>query len=190
MTENDLLDEELDIEEQEESRLKIFLKKTYIIILAIILLLLFVINSAPGYHVISVLSGKIVSSTLNEDYTFDLKYGGKVLFEKGVFERLRQIYLANQKHEFKVCLQGYKENKNYFANDIYIPRIYKQDVFSVSSQLCDKDTIISLHSHPPLRCIFSQQDIRSFESFRRINPDGIIGLMCNKERLSFFGYVQ
>jgi proteasome lid subunit RPN8/RPN11 len=179
-----------DIEDYEEERkLKIFLKKTYLIIISVIIIVLLVINSAPGYHVISVLSGKIVSTTLNEDYTFDI-YTGQVVFEKEVFEKLQEIYFSNQKHEFKVCLIGEKQGSNYLVNDIYVPYIYRQDVFSVTSHPCNQSTIISLHSHPPLRCIFSEQDIISFNNFRKINPDGIIGLMCDEDRLSFFGYKQ
>jgi proteasome lid subunit RPN8/RPN11 len=180
-----------DIDKQEEeSRFRKVLKKTYVLITVFLLLILFLVNTAPGYHLISVLSGKIVSSTLEEDYTFNLKYGGKVVFNKKVYENLRQIYQENQKHEFKACLQGEKKNKDYYVDGIYIPKIYSQDVFSVSSQICNSSTIISLHSHPPLRCIFSEQDIKSYNNFKQINPRAMLGLMCDEERLTFFGYEQ
>ena len=93
-------------EEPEESPVKRILRKTYLVIIAIFLILLFIVNTNTGYHLISLFSGKIVSSTLQEDYSFDLKFGGKVIFENNVYEVLKDIYLKNQKAEFKVCLTG------------------------------------------------------------------------------------
>ena len=175
-------------DEPEESPVKRFLKRTYIVIIALFLILLLIVNTNTGYHLISLFSGKIVSSTLQEDYSFDLRYGGKVFFEKNIYDVLRDIYIRNQKTEFKVCLTGDKEDNNYLITGLYTPKIYAQDVFSVTSQICNNSTIISLHSHPPLRCIFSEQDITSYNRFKQINSDGMIGLMCGEERLSFFGY--
>lgn len=171
----------------DESKLSRIVKRSYIIIISVIIIFLLLINTAPGYHVIYLLSGKLVSSTLNEDHTFELKNGGKVVFNKQTYETLRAIYYQNQRTEFKACLTGYKESNSYIVEDIYIPKIYDQTVFSVTSAICNSSTIISLHSHPPMRCLFSEQDIRSYNKFRQVNPDGIIGLMCNHDRITFFG---
>ncbi|MBN2368740.1 hypothetical protein JXC34_06985 [Candidatus Woesearchaeota archaeon] len=178
------------LHEQEESRLKRFFKRAYIILLALFLVMLLLVNTNTGYHLLSVISGKIASSTLNENYEFELRGGIKVIFQKEIFEELRTLYQNNQKNEFKVCLTGNKQNSDYVVEGAYVPEIYKQDVYSVTSQICNNETIISLHSHPPMRCIFSEQDLKSYESFRRINPDGIIALMCGEERMNFFGYKQ
>jgi hypothetical protein len=186
MEELDIEDIE-DIEEKEDSPLKKFLKRGFIVFILVFMASLFIINSAPGYHVISVLSGRVVSSTLEQDYTFALR-DGSVVFEREVYEELRQMYWDNQRHEFKVCLTGEKADNDYLVQGMYIPVIISQDVYSVTAQLCNKETIISLHSHPPMRCIFSEQDIRYFNVFRDVNPEGIIGLMCGEERLTFYGY--
>ncbi len=179
-----------DIQEEikEDSKILRIIKKAYIIIIALILVLLLIVNTNTGYHLISFFSGKIVSSNLNEDYTFDLKFGGKVIFNETIWNDLGYIYDTNRKHEFKVCLTGHKQENSYYVTGLYMPKIYSQDVYSVHSQVCNNETIISLHSHPPLRCIFSEQDIVSYNQFNRINPDPIIGLMCGETRLSFFGY--
>ncbi len=175
-------------EHEEESPIKRFLKRTYIIIIALFLIVLLIVNTNAGYHLISLFNGKIISSTLQEDYSFDLKFGGKVFFKENIYEILREIYIKNQKAEFKACLTGYKEDNNYIVTGLYTPKIYAQDVFSVTSQICNNETIISLHSHPPFRCIFSEQDITSYNRFKQINEDAIIALMCDVDRLSFFGY--
>ena len=171
---------------KEESKLFKTLKRIYVIIIALVLLSLLLVNTQTGYHLVSLVSGKLVSSQLNEDYSFDLKQGGKVYFDELVWKQLSYIYENNQKHEFKVCVTGEKVNNSYYATGIYEPYIYKQDVFSVTYQPCNSSTIISLHSHPPLSCVFSQQDMRSYEMFQTINKDGIVGLMCDWDTLTFY----
>ena len=136
---------------KEESRLFKFLKRTYIIIILFIILTLLLVNTQIGYHLISLASGSLVSSTLNEDYSFDLKQEGKIYFDILTWKALEDYYMDNQKYEFKLCLTGYKEKNttNYFISGIYQPYIYKQDVYSVTSEMCNSSTIVSLHSHPP-----------------------------------------
>lgn len=173
---------------KEESKLFKFLKRTYIIVLALVIFTLLLVNTQTGYHLISLMSGNLVSSTLNNDYSFDLRQGGKIYFVKNTWDMLSTYYDENQKYEFKLCLTGYKEeNKSdYYITGIYQPYIYAQDVFSVTAQLCNSSTIVSLHSHPPLHCVFSEQDMRAYEQFQQINVEGILGLMCDKERMTFY----
>ncbi len=180
--------DELEEDIKEESRLMQVFKRSYVIVISLILVFLLLANTNMGYHLVSLFSGRIVSSSMNPDYTFDLKLGGKAYFEKETYAELLQMYKENQKHEFKACLLGKKEGKDYFITGLYVPRIYNQEVYSVTSEMCNADTIISLHSHPPLRCIFSEQDIISYNRFKERNKNGIIGLMCGEERISFFGY--
>ena len=181
-------DQEIVDELEEESKFVKIFKKLYLIVMALVLVTLLLVNTNTGYHLISFFSGRIVSSNINKDYSFDLKFGGKIFFSETVWNALSTVYQNNKKHEFKICLTGFKEDNNYYVKGIYMPKIYNQEVFSVTSQMCSKETIISLHSHPPFRCIFSEQDINSYNQFFRINPDAIIGLMCGETRLSFYGY--
>jgi len=180
------IDEEKN-EEEKQSKVKLFLKKTYILLIALFLIFLLTINSGPGYHIISLLSGKVVSSTLNEDYTFTLKNGKNVFFGK-TFEILRETYRNNKDNEFKVCLTGEVKDGNYYVENIYVPKIIEQTPLSVTSSFCNEQTIISLHSHPPFRCIFSEQDIKSYNIFKQRNSQAIIGLLCEEERITFYGY--
>jgi len=182
--------ENLEEDIKEDSKFVKILKRTYIIIIALFLAMLLMVNSNTGYHIVSLFSGKIVSSSLNDDYSFDLKFGGKVFFYEQVYEQIKTTYELNKKQEFKLCLTGYREEKDYFVTGAYMPFIFEQDVYSVTSMMCNNETIISMHSHPPLRCIFSEQDIISYNRFKEINPEAIIGLMCGEERMSFFGYNQ
>ncbi len=174
-------------EEEEESPFRKTLKRIYILVIAFFLIILLLSNILGG-HVISVLSGKIVSSTLNADYSLDLKNGGKVVFDSAIYEKLREVYLANQKTEIKACLKGEKKDNDYFISSFYVPKIYEKDVYSVTAELCDKETIISLHTHPYLHCIFSNQDIESYNRYRQINPEVMIALMCDETRFTFYGY--
>ncbi len=173
--------------EGKESLLSLFLRRAYIVIIAVFLIVLLLASTNAGYHLISVLSGKIVSSSVH-DYKFDLKGRGVVFFDKPIWDALAALYRQTQKTEFKACLLGYKNNSGYYVNNMYLPQVLKQDVFSVTAKACSNETIISLHSHPQLRCIFSEQDIKSYRQAKLINNQAIIALMCGDDRLSFFGY--
>jgi len=179
--------EKVEEAKEEENKLFTAIKRVYIFIIALVLIILLLVNTNMGYHLISLASGRIVSSDFN-DYTFALKHGGTVHFDILTWDALSRLYDANQQHEFKACLIGYRSDNDYYITGMYEPTIYAQDVYSVTSQVCDNNTIVSLHSHPPLHCIFSDQDVRSYEIFRQINPDGIIGLMCKEDRITFYGY--
>jgi proteasome lid subunit RPN8/RPN11 len=101
-----------------------------------------------------------------------------------------KIFMKNESNVNELdCLNNekncYKEELDYYVIGLYIPKITKQEVYSVRAEICNQETIVSLHSHPPLRCIFSDQDQQSFEYFKSINPDAIYGLMCDKDRMSF-----
>jgi len=173
---------------EEESKIKKILKKTYVIVISLFLISLIFFSTSVGEHFLYYVAGRVVSSDMNSDYSFNLKNDVDILFDKTTFEALRKIYTDNYDQEVKVCLTGKKENKTYVVKGLYVPEIYEQGSFHVISAGCDKNTIISLHSHPPLRCIFSSQDHLSYAQFKQINPDGLLGLMCKEERFTFFGY--
>ncbi len=174
--------------EEKESKFKQVLRRTYIIVISLFIVFLFLVNTLPGYHILSLMSGRLVSSTLEEDYSFLLKDGKRVVFNPVIFESLREHYLNSQQNEIKVCLTGKKDTSTYYVTGMYIPTIYHQDFRSVSSEYCNKDTIVTLHSHPFLSCIFSDQDIKSFNEYIKFNPDALLGLMCEQERFTFYGY--
>ncbi len=162
-------------------------EKLILVLSGVFLVLLVISYFVPG-NIFYILEGRLVSERLNADFSINLKNGGRVVFEKPAYEKLKEFYFSEQKNEFKACLLGKKEGKDYFVFDLYLPKTFGQSVSHVSAELCSKDTIISLHTHPYKRCIFSEQDIKSYEAVRQVNPEAIIGLMCEADRFGFYGY--
>lgn len=167
------------------SRWQQVVKRILTVCIALVLLLLLLVYLVPGYDLLSILEGRIVSTQIT-DLTIILQDGRKIIFQKEVYEALQKIYVDNQKTEFSVCLQGEKQENTYKITGLSVPRTYEQDVFHVRAELCSKETLIALHSHPYKKCIFSEADIRYYNSFANINKDGLIGLMCEPTRFAFY----
>ena len=176
ITENDL--------EKTEKETKY--RKVMIAAISIFLVLLVVPYFIFGNNIFYIIEGKFVSEKIKNDFSVSFG-GGKVVFENGTYSKLKEFYFASQKSEFKVCLVGKKEDKNYLVSDLYVPKTFGQSVSHVSAELCNSSTIVALHSHPYKRCIFSEQDIKSYKAGKQINPDAIIGLMCEAGRFGFYG---
>ncbi len=171
---------------EDDSPLKKFLKKTYIILMALFLVMLILGNSFAGSHLVFLFSGKIASTTLtNNTLSFQNK---TIYFEPAIIEALNQLYNDNPKTEIKLCLTGKRQGDSYFVTGMYTPVIFKKDVFSVTSQICNTRTVLDLHTHPYLHCIFSNQDMKSYQEYRKYNPDAIMALMCDIDRFSLYGY--
>ncbi len=161
--------------------------KLIITALSLVMLTIVTIYLVFGGNSLSIIEGRLASSKLAPDFSIDAGNGKKVIFGNGTYDVLKKFYLAEQKNEFKVCLTGHKNGKNYLVIGLYKPKTISQTVAEVTAELCDSKTIISLHSHPYAHCIFSDVDINSYETVRKINPDAIIGLMCEIDRFGFYG---
>ena len=181
------MQEEHEEYEEEKSPIKRFIKKTVIFIVGVFLLILIVSYTAIGGYLFPVIDS-LTSSYVLEDYSIVLPDGSRVVFEPEAYEKLKAIYFAEQKYEFKVCLLGRKQGASYIIHGLKVPEMHSQSFSRVVSELCDEETIIPLHSHPRLWCRFSNQDIRSHEAFLRVNPDALVGLMCDTDRFNFYGY--
>jgi hypothetical protein len=175
--------EAIEEEKKEESKLFRAIKKTYLILIALFMILLLLLNSFAGTHLMHIFAGKLESSEVKEN-RLTLKDGAEIVFQYPSFEVLRALFITNQKTEFKACLTGTIENKTYNVESIYIPTIYHKDVYSVTSAICNNETIIDLHSHPSLMCLFSNQDIESYYNYKKINPKAIMALMCDEKRFN------
>jgi len=175
----DLEDFEEDIEEATKKKLPSWFWK----VVAIFVIGIFVVYLLPG-DVVSVLAGRLESSSVGEDFTVEYD-SGLVVFKQGIYEKLVQLYLDNTIQEIKVCLEGSKEGTDYYIDKIHIPTIFSQSVIHVSSEGCSKDTLISMHTHPYRHCLFSEQDVKSHERIKKINPEALTGLMCEVNRFSF-----
>ena len=185
---NDIIIDDLEFELEDEEIIKNKTKKKRILTISVLLIALVVINSYSGYHIINYFNTLMVSTTIDNNFEMNLKYGGKINFDIKTFTKLQNYYLKNQELEFKACLTGKKDNNDYYVTGMYFPKMIQQTVHSVRAEMCNKETIISLHTHPYLSCIFSEQDMKTYSKFIITNPDSIYGLMCAKNRFTFYGY--
>jgi len=167
--------------EIEESKTKKFIKKTIIIIISIFLIFLVLTYLVPGYKILNIIEGKIISHELDNNLSITLK-DKKIIFNPNTYNELLNIYNNNQIHEFKVCLLGTLNNNIYYLNKIEHPIIISQDIFSVTSTPCPKNTLVSLHSHPENQCIHSKQDIKSHKE----SKISLSAVMCSKKRFNFY----
>ena len=146
--------------------------KLWITIASVILILLKLSFLIPLERLVSILKSKKISS----EYIIELKNDGKISFTEEVYFELRQKYI-NTNTEFKICLLGNKTGETYEVNSYYYPRIFNADYDSVTSEGCNSQTIISMHSHPNVWCIFSAQDIKTYNLMKERNSNAFIGLM-------------
>lgn len=170
-----------DFEEEPDS----ILKKVFVIVMAIFLILLVSSFIFFDYGTAEVIAGFFHSSTIDDEFSTQLNSGRQLIFTKGTYNELLTEYFRNQRVEFKACLQGEIIDNNFIIDEVVFPKIYSQTYNQVVSDQCQKETLVLLHSHPERRCIPSQQDINNFEAFKQINPDAIMSVMCERDRFYF-----
>ncbi|MEK6963784.1 MAG: hypothetical protein AABX70_05115, partial [Nanoarchaeota archaeon] len=139
-------------------------KKPFLVFIGIILIVLIFTYLTP--ELLPYLQGRLATHEVQSDYTINLKNGERIIFNMAVYEQLRSLYLTTQTHEFKACLEGEKIGLNYVVHSLQMPKVYSESVYHVTSELCDANTIIDLHSHPPEHCIVSEQDEKSIAYFK------------------------
>lgn len=171
--------------EAKENAFKRRLLKGFIAVVAVILVFVVVMYMLGDYEFIDILEGLIASDTLSENLT--LQYQDyTILLAPEAHEALQKSYMGNLQHEFAACLKGIYYEKLYNVTSIKAPDIFSQSVFNVISGACDEDTIIRLHSHPFKRCVFSPQDIYSYQQLREKDGNILLGLMCEPNRFTFY----
>jgi len=175
-----------DIPEEEESPIKRIVKRIVIGIIGLFLLLLMISYFTFGGFLQPILESYFISYPVENDMVF-LQDGSRIVFAEGVYDELKEIWFSEQTHEFKACLLGEKKGA-YYVTGIERPEIYSQSFGHVSSDWCGEETLITLHSHPKLWCRFSDQDIMSYKVFLGVNPDALLGLMCDTNRFNFYRY--
>lgn len=162
-------------EEEIEEKPSLF-KKIFVVIIAVFLLVL-MLSYFTLFNIHDILEGLVGSHKIQDDKIY---FSNKTIsFENNTYNKLLEIYDKNPDKEFKVCLTG-KYDINYFVYDLYIPETYEQQPSEVISETCD--SIISLHSHPRLFCIPSQQD---FKTFKQEKSDLML-VMCEKDRFTIY----
>jgi len=161
------------------------LKKVFIISIGAFILIIFLIYIFINAIGSDILAGLISSSETREN-ELDFSFNGKLIFMDNSLEKLKEIYFSDEKVEFKACLKGNKENDVYLIDDLYIPKIYSQKFNQVVAEPCSSDSLVSLHSHPFRHCLPSQQDFISFREFKERNEDGLMIVMCEKNRFGVY----
>ena len=172
------VEEQIEEIEEEESKYR----KILVYGVAVFLILLMVSYSAIGLGLGDIIVSLVITSPINDHTIID---DVTVVFENNTLEQLQEIYLETQQYEIKVCLLG-EYDGNYTVTSLYEPTIYFQAFNRVISEGCSAETIVSLHSHPHRHCIASQQDLFSLELQQGKNPNAIIGVMCEIDRINFY----
>jgi proteasome lid subunit RPN8/RPN11 len=184
---NDHIDEEW----EEEHPLWTWTKRAFLFLVALFLFYLMFTYMGIGPDLLKVFEGQAASNALDEDYSLYIDNSTKVIFTEELYGELFALFVDNQEHEFKACLYGEIELLDsgvavYQLDAVIVPEIYKQDIYSVSSAGCDSDALVSMHSHPYMKCIFSEQDILSYERYLEIAPDALLAIMCEEDRFTFY----
>ena len=161
------------------------IKKIFIIIIAVFLIILVITFLLTNSLIRSIFTGLIESSKIKID-TVKINSTNKLLFLSNTYDELLDIYDNNPEKEFKVCLKGNIDNGDYFINEIYIPETYLQTHSQVIAEPCPDDSIVDMHSHPLKHCIPSEQDFKSFSSFKEISNNAIMAVMCERGRFNFY----
>jgi len=162
-------------------------KRALLIGIGVVLVILFVSYLSGGDWLYPILEGRVESDVIGADYIVNVTETVRVVFAPDVYRELLRLYYDQPEHEFKACLIGTKSGNDYLIDDLSLPETYQRSFAHVIAEQCPPVTIVSLHTHPFKHCIFSDVDIESYDAFLTVNPDAIIGLMCEPERFTFHG---
>ena len=163
----------------EESKLK----KIFIIFGALFLILLVLSYMFTNYGIREIIASLIESEEI-EGNMVDMG-DFRVVFEGETYNEILELYEENLALETKMCLLGHY-NGDYYVTEVIKPVIYSQEFNQVVSAGCNEDTIIALHSHPYRKCLASEQDLENLKLSQEVNPDVIIGIICEEDRFSFY----
>lgn len=178
-------EEELQKEIKPESKYWKAIRKVLVMILALGLIALILSYFLPG-DAMHIIQGRLGSYEVDKDYSINTPEGFTIIFSKDVYNKIVDTYLSNQETEVAFCLKGTLENNTYRLDEFYIPPTKDKEVFSVTSQICNSETLIAFHTHPYKHCIFSDVDIKYYQAFKQLNPQGMIGVMCEPNRFTFY----
>ncbi len=172
------MEEEITFTETPEEEKPLW-KKIIIAILGLFLLFLLL-----GYFLLPLdtLASMIDSETIKDGL---VEQEVAVRFENESYEIILEKYNGHLSEEFKICLFGYY-NGEYHVTSVYDVVMYEQAFDHVVSEPCPEETLIALHSHPYRQCLASAQDLKTLEKAQDVNPNVLIGVMCEPKRFSFY----
>lgn len=167
-------------------------KKSHLwkIFLAIILLIILIIyfNSGPFglSNIIGLLGSDKVEVKENGNAEIQIR-NLNIDFSEKIYAELKIKFNEDSRNEFKVCLYGEKNDNEYYIDSMTVPKVYDESLVSVTSDICPKETLISLHSHPFNNCEVSETDKYSQAYFKKINNESFGAIMCAIDRFILYG---
>ncbi len=171
-------------EEVEESRP--LLKKIFVGIIALFVIVMFLSAFLTSPESRNVLIGLFESSSLDDNMSVNVNGAGRLFFINNSYGVLNKYHEENTGLEFKACLFGSVVEDNYYINEVIQPEMYSQTYNRVVSEPCADNTLVTLHSHPHKRCSPSHQDMISFSSLKELNSDALIAIMCDEDRFNIY----
>lgn len=159
-------------------------KKVVIFVLGCFLAFLMLSYAAISYGVGDMLAGWAQSSSIENNSV--LFKEGKILFLGSTYSDLLNLWNQYDGLEFKVCFLGKKAGEEYQVESLFVPKMFEQTYRSVSSEDCPTGTIIDAHSHPFKRCIASFQDMMSHREFKKRNPETLMAVFCDRDRMNIY----
>ena len=158
-------------------------KKVLVMVIGIFLLILITSYTIVSYPAGDYLVSRSESAQLIEN-RINLE-SFSIVFDDNTLGKLKSFYFKEQKREFSVCLQGEKIKNNYYINNLYMPKTFRQTFNHVSFEPC-KDSLITLHTHPYRSCTASAADINTLRKSQENNPDVLMIVMCEPGRFSVY----
>jgi len=166
-------------EEYEDSKLK----KVLVTGGAIFLILLVLSYMLTSFGVGTILASMIESDKIEGDSIDTGEF--VVVFLNNTYEEVLEVYNEDLSVETKMCLFGYYDG-DYYVTEVLKPIIHSQSFNQVVSEGCPEEVLISLHSHPYKQCLASEQDLDNLMGSKEVNPNALIGIICEEERFSFY----
>ena len=161
------------------------IKKISIIILSVFLIFLVVSYLLTNSIVRNITVGLIESEKI-KNYEVKINRTNKLIFTQESYNELMDIFDNNKGVEFKACLKGEIKSGDYYIYLIEIPKTYLQEYNKVIAEPCDENSLVDMHSHPLKHCLPSEQDLINFENFKEKNKNGIMAIMCQRDRFNFY----
>ncbi len=159
-------------------------------VLAIIVLIFIILYFTSGPFGLSNIIGLLGSdkAEANDNGNVEIKIRNLNLdLTQEVYDQLVAKFNEDPVNEFKVCLFGEKNENTYHIKSMTTPKVYDESLVSVNADLCPKEALISLHSHPFNNCEVSETDKESQRYFKQINNESVGGVMCAIDRFILYG---
>lgn len=154
-----------------------WMKKLYVRVIAVFLVVLMLSLVLLNYDII----GQLVSKPVDENvlYLNDIT----VRFADSPIALIFDSY--DQELETPLCLQGSRDGSEYNIKSAYIPTMFDRSRTHVTHASCE-DTLILFHTHPYKSCLASGTDLNTLSKNQKLDPDIIMIVMCEPNRFSLY----